>query len=93
MKISVRSSMAPFQERGTVKTYRNKKNDRKYMEVKKSNDGHTWARQYLEYDDVYDEPFRNYVGSKSPKGRYFRHRQDSLNSILDDYDEVREEAY
>ena len=76
--------------RGTEKTFRNRRNENKYIEVKKANDGHTYSRQYMEWDDPRnsDSRIRNYNGSKSNGGRYHRMNLDTLDQVLDDYDEV-----
>lgn len=75
------------QERGTVNTYRNRRNPNKYIEVKKGNDGHSYARQYLEWDTP-NGKVKNYMGARTSRGRYFRHRRDSIDQMLGDYDEV-----
>lgn len=74
-----------------VKTYRNKRNPNKYVEVKNENDGHTSARQYMEWDTP-EGKVKNYNGSKSRRGRYSRMRKDSVNELLQDYDEVTSSA-
>lgn len=75
------------QERGTVETYRNRRNPNKYIEVKKGNDGHSYARQYLKWDTPNGE-VKNYMGARTSRGRYFRHRRDSIDQMLEDYDAV-----
>lgn len=76
------------QERGTVQTYRNRRNPNKYIEVKKGNDGHSYARQYMEWDTP-EGRVKNYTGAKDAKrGRYQRSRRDSIDQMLEDYDEV-----
>lgn len=71
-----------------VRTYRNKRNPNKFIETKKYDDGHTVARQYMQWEDTPNGEVRNYTGAADAKnGRWFRHHQDSLNDILDDYDE------
>lgn len=67
--------------------YRNKRNENKYIEVKKSSDGHTEFRQFM-YWVTDDGPVKNYNGSKTNRGRFHRVRQGTLNSILDDYEQV-----
>lgn len=71
----------------TVRTYRNRHNPNKYVEVKNENDGHTSARQYMKWD-THEGEVKNYNGSKSRRGRYSRMRRDSVNDLLNDYDEV-----
>ena len=68
-----------------VRTFRNKRNPNKFIETKKYDDGHTVARQYMQWEDTPNGRVRNYTGAK--RGRWFRHHQDTLNDILDDYDE------
>ena len=69
-------------------TYVNKKNPNKFIETKKYKDGHQVARQYMKWDTPEGE-VKNYTGAKDAKrGRYFRTRKDTLNEMLEDYDEV-----
>ena len=69
-------------------TYQNKKNPNKFIETKKYKDGHQVARQYMKWDTPEGE-VKNYTGAKDAKrGRYFRTRKDTLNQMLEDYDEV-----
>lgn len=67
-----------------AKHYRNKRNKHKYIEVRHYSDGHYSARQYM----LWDNGIKNILGSR--KGRLFRHRRKSIESILDDYVEVKE---
>jgi len=69
------------------KTYQNKRNPNKFIEMKKYDDGHTVARQYMKWDTPEGE-VKNYNGSKTNRGRYHRMGQRTLNEVLDDYDEV-----
>ena len=75
------------QERGTVNTYRNRRNPNKHIEVKKGNDGHSYARQYLKWDTPEGE-VKNYIGARTSRGRYFRSRRDTIDQMLEDYDPV-----
>ena len=70
-----------------IRTYRNNRNPNKYIEVKKGNDGHSYARQYLKWETPQGE-VKNYMGARTSRGRYFRHRQDSIAQMLEDYTEV-----
>lgn len=82
------SKVTDSQERGTVQTYRNRRNPNKYIEVKKGNDGHSYARQYMEWDRP-DGKVKNYTGAKDAKrGRYSRARRDTINQMLEDYDSI-----
>lgn len=73
--------------REPVKTYRNDRNPNKYVEVKKGNDGHSYIRQYMEWDTE-DGKVKNYMGSKTNRGKYHRTTQETINQILEDYTEV-----
>ena len=68
-------------------TYQNKRNKNKYIEVKHENDGHVSARQFM-YWDTDRGPVKNYVGSKSKRGRFFRVNEQTLNIMLEDYVET-----
>lgn len=70
-----------------VELYRNLRNENKYIEVKHSNDGHTYFRQFM-YWNMEDGPVKNYNGSKTNRGRFHRVRQDTLKGILEDYEQV-----
>ena len=73
---------------GSTRTYRNRRNPNKFIETKKSNDGHSYARQYMEWDTP-EGKVRNYTGAKDPKrGRYSRANKSSREQMLEDYDEV-----
>lgn len=70
------------------KTYQNKRNSNKFIETRKYDDGHTVARQYLKWDTPNGE-VKNYTGAKDAKrGRYHRATRNTLNSMLEDYDEL-----
>lgn len=74
----------------TDRTFQNKKNPNKFIETRKYDDGHTVARQYMEWETE-DGTVRNYTGAKDAKrGRYSRLGQKSLGPILEDYEEVVE---
>lgn len=68
----------------TYQLYQNKRNENKYIEVKKSKDGHTYYRQFM-YWNTDRGPVKNYSGSKTNRGRYHRTRLDSLEQVLEDY--------
>ena len=73
---------------GSTRTYRNRRNPNKFIETKKSNDGHSYARQYMEWDTP-EGKVRNYTGAKDPKrGRYSRANKSSREQMLEDYDEI-----
>lgn len=69
--------------------YRNNKNENKYIEVKKSKDGHTWMRQFM-YWNMPEGTVKNYNGSKTNRGRYHRVTLETLAKILEDYDSVED---
>lgn len=68
----------------TYQLYQNKRNENKYIEVKKAKDGHTYYRQFM-YWNTDRGPVKNYSGSKTNRGRYHRTRLDSLEQVLEDY--------
>lgn len=70
------------------KTYQNKKNPNKFIETRKYDDGHTVARQYMKWETP-DGEVKNYTGAKDAKqGRYHRASKATLDSMLEDYDEI-----
>lgn len=74
-------------------TYQNRRNPNKFIETKKYKDGHRVARQYMEWDTP-NGTVRNYNGAKDAKrGRYFRTRKNTLDEMLEDYDEVESCGY
>ena len=76
------------QKSNEIRTYRNERNPNKFIEVKKDNSGHSYARQYMEWDTP-QGTVKNYTGAKDPKrGRYSRVRKSTLDSMLEDYDEI-----
>ncbi len=62
-----------------VKTYQNKRNPHKYIEVRHYKDGHYVAHQYMKWNNG----VKNILGSRT--GRLFRFRKRTLESILEDY--------
>jgi len=67
--------------------YQNKKNKNKYIEVKRSADGHSWFRPFV-YWNTDQGPVKNYSGSKTNRGRYHRATKDTLKKVLDEYVQV-----
>lgn len=65
------------------KHFQNKLNKNKYIEVRHYADGHYAFRQYMKWDNG----VKNILGSRT--GRLFRNRKKSINSILEDYVEVK----
>lgn len=73
------------------KVYQNKRNPNKFVEVKKTSDGHSYVRQYMKWDTD-NGTVKNYNASKSNRGRYYRATQQTINQILEDYTEVTSET-
>lgn len=71
----------------TEKVYQNKRNPNKFVEVKKGSDGHSYVRQFMQWDTE-NGTVKNYNASKSNRGRYHRATQQTINQILEDYTEV-----
>ena len=67
--------------------YQNNKNKNKYIEVKRSKDGHSWFRPFV-YWNTDRGPVKNYSGSKTNRGRYHRATKDTLKKVLDEYTQV-----
>lgn len=75
---------------GSDATYQNRRNPNKFIETRKYSDGHTVARQYMKWDTPNGE-VKNYTGAKDAKrGRFARVNKDTLQSMLDDYDQIYE---
>ena len=62
-----------------IKTYRNKKNANKYIDVKHTNDGHYLWRQRMVWGDIV-----NHVGTR--KGGYCRVSKKTVDDVLTDYE-------
>ena len=71
-----------------VKTYQNKRNRQKYIEVQNDGHYHNSVRQYIEYNQKVAGRkvgiVRNYTGD----GCLHRWRKGNLKELLDDYEEV-----
>lgn len=67
--------------------YRNNRNENKYIEVRKTTDGHTWYRSFM-FWNTDRGPVKNYYTSKSNKGRWHRGTQESVKQMLEDYNIV-----
>lgn len=67
-----------------VKTYRNKKNPNKYVEVHEDGHGHRSAKQYMKWKEA---------GVKNPTGdgNLHRWRKGNMDDLLEDYEEVEVE--
>ena len=65
-----------------IKSYRNKRNPHKYIEVKVTNDHHYLWRQKM----IFDNGVVNNVGTK--KGGFRRQRKATIVDVLKDYEEV-----
>lgn len=72
-----------------VRTYRNRRNENKFIETKKYKDGHSVARQYMKWETP-EGTVKNYSGAKDAKrGRWHRAGKQSQELMLEDYDEVQ----
>jgi len=65
----------------TVKTYRNKRNPNKRLEVHEDGYGHRTVKQYMHWDE-------NDVTNPTGDGNLHRWRKDSLDELLEDYEPV-----
>lgn len=65
-----------------VKTYRNKRNPNKYLEVHKDGYGHQSAKQYMEWKE-------NGVNNPTGDGNLHRWRKGNIDELLEDYEEVQ----
>lgn len=78
-------------ESSTTTTYQNRKNPNKYIEVKeydKDKDRHKYSRQYMQWETD-NGTVKNYTGAKDAKrGRYSRVSNPTLETQLEDYDEI-----
>ena len=63
----------------TIKTYRNKRNPHKYIDVKRTADRHYMWRQRM----VFDNGVTNPVGT--PKGGFRRQGKATIEEVLKDY--------
>ncbi len=67
----------------TIQTYRNKRNENKYIDVKYTNDRHYMWRQRM----VWENGVENSVGTK--KGGFRRQGKTTINEVLKDYEAVK----
>lgn len=67
----------------TIKTYRNKRNENKYLDVKHTNDRHYMWRQRMSWSNG----ITNYLGGHL-KGGFHRENMKTINEVLKDYTEV-----
>ena len=63
-----------------IKTYRNKRNPHKIIDVKYTNDRHYMWRQRM----VFDNGVINHVGTK--KGGFRRQNKRTIDEVLEDYE-------
>lgn len=66
-----------------VKSFRNKRNEHKYIDVKHTNDRHYMWRQRM----TWDNGVTNYLGGL-PKGGFRRQNKKWMDEVLQDYEEV-----
>lgn len=71
------------------KIYQNKNNANKFISMKHYSDGHYSMMQYMFWDNGVKNPIGCGIRSK---GKHFRHRKSSVDEILNDYNEVSQEA-
>lgn len=76
-----------------MKTYifRNKRNENKYIEVKVYKDGHIYVKQFMKWYTTRGI-VKNYLASRSNKGRAYRYNKNSLSELLEDYTYLNEVA-
>ena len=65
-----------------IKSYRNKRNHHKYIDVKVTNDHHYLWRQLMKFDNG----IVNNVGTK--KGGFRRQRKTTIIDVLKDYEVI-----
>lgn len=65
-----------------IKTYRNKRNENKYIDVKHTNDRHYMWRQRMSWDNGVTNP----IGT--PKGGFRRQSKLTIDEVMKDYTEV-----
>ena len=65
-----------------TKTFRNIRNEHKYLEVKRTNDRHYLRRQRMTWDNGVSNP----VGT--PMGGFRRQSKATIAEVLDDYVEI-----
>ena len=63
-----------------IQTYRNKRNENKYIDVKHTNDCHYMWRQRMVFNNGVENP----VGTK--KGGFRRQRKATIDEVLADYE-------
>ena len=73
----------------TIKTYRNKRNPNKYLEVHNDGHYHNSLKQYMFWDENPDgtalsDPIKNVTGDR----KLHRWRKENLNVLLEDYELV-----
>ena len=65
-----------------MKTYQNKRNEHKYIDVKRTNDRHYMWRQRM----VWDNGVTNPVGTS--KGGFRRQSKSTIEEVLEEYTEI-----
>ena len=73
----------------TIKTYRNKRNPNKYLEVHNDGHSHNSLKQYMFWSKnpdgaVLSDPIKNVTGDR----KLHRWRKENLNVLLEDYELV-----
>lgn len=73
----------PVRSGTEVKTYRNKRNPNKYVEVHEDGYGHRSAKQYMHWDETD-------VTNPTGDGNLHRWRKGNIDDLLEDYEEIDE---
>ena len=68
-----------------IKSYRNNRNENKYIDVKRTVDRHYMWRQRMSWSNG----VTNYLGGH-PKGGFHRVRKSWMDEVMEDYTEVME---
>lgn len=63
----------------TIKIYRNKRNENKYIEVHNDGHYHNTVRQFMQWNNI-----KNLLGDKN----LHRWRSKNLKELLEDYEEI-----
>lgn len=74
----------------TIKTYRNKRNPNKYLEVHNDGHYHNSLKQYMFWSKnpdgaVLSDPIKNVTGDR----KLHRWRKENLNVLLEDYAKIK----
>lgn len=70
-------------------TFRNNRNEHKFIDVVHHGDGHYYMVQYIKHE-LPERTVINYMGHRAGRKQKFRVRKTSLIAILEDYERVEE---